>query len=108
MPYSKERADVLADLVGGLSDGLLAEGLRTLWSAADQRETLVILRYLVDRRGAGDFETLSGGLSAYGDTPRPHFLAALEALAAVLLKVGGEAAVAAAAEAVLEAGEWWA
>jgi hypothetical protein len=108
MPYSKERAEVLVDLLGGLPDGLLAEALRVLWTAADRQESLLILRYFVDQRGAGDFETLSGGLSAYGETPRPHFLAALEALAPVVLKIGGEAAVIAAGEAVLEAGTWWA
>jgi hypothetical protein len=107
MPYSKERAEVLVELFGGLPDGLVAEALSILWTAADRSESLLILRHLVDQRDAGDFETLSSSLSAYGETPRPQFLAALEALTPVLAKVGGEPAVIAAAEAVLEAGTWW-
>ena len=93
-------------MVERLPDDALDEALHALWTCADRRESLPILERLAGRAGFG-FEALSGCLATYGETPRPQFLAALENLAPIILKVGGEPAVIAAAEAVLEAGEWW-
>jgi hypothetical protein len=114
MLSSKERMEALDDLVDQLPDAALAKALQILWTCAEQGTSLTLLQIGVSRWdamcAAGDIssiDALSGTLSAYGETPRPQFLAALEVLAPVIHEVGGEAAVIAAAEAVLEAGEWW-
>ncbi|MEP7356812.1 MAG: hypothetical protein ABI847_06195, partial [Anaerolineales bacterium] len=111
---SKERIEALSEVIERLPDGSLAEALRLLWSGADRRESLPHLKQIVTRweamcaaDGMTSFEGLTGCLSAYGETPRPQFLAALEILAPVLHAVGGEAAIMATAEAILEAGQWW-
>ena len=106
-PHSKERVEALARAFDRLPEAALPLAAGSLWTCADRSESLPLLSRLVERWAAFDYEALASGLSAYGETPRPQFLAALEILTPIILKVGGEPAVKAAAEAVLEAGDWW-